>query len=203
MSVQLVTILAYSILLPLLASIIYYTRLSQSLKPIAWLFFAGFVSEVLSTLFRILFHHNLVILNSYIIFESIILLRFIQSFIWFRVRLFKILIASVGIFEIFSNPHSYNHFPILLEGALLITFILLIFYQISDGADIHRIEFYFLGLILAYFSVNMVYFTGRGFMADQYLEILDNVHIIFNSIFNLCSAFLIWKSCRSNSLLLG
>jgi hypothetical protein len=207
MSLKLVTILAYTIALPVGVGFFYFGKLSKQFKSLVLLFAIGLAFEILSTFFRGMFRNNLIVINSYSIIEGFILLSFVGQEIkrWHRhlITGLQLLLVVIGIYETLINPNSFNLLLSTLESIFIIVVILYSIVEVANGKNITAATFWMNGVILFYFLSSTIYFVTRKYLEMDALIFVASIHVWINVICNILYAVILWKASRSKSLLLA
>jgi hypothetical protein len=207
MSMTLVMILAYTVALPAGVGLYFYKSINRSVHPLVYLFCVSVLFELLSTLFRILFHNNLIVLQCFTIAEAWFILTFLSNILINKMsvrfaKLLRYVIIIVAVFEMFINPYSFGSVTATFEGLLIVAGFIAFFFEVAFGSNVEKVIFYVSGILLFYFVTSSIYFLTVELLDKDSMLFVSNIHLWVNALINLSTAFIIWKTSHSNSLLL-
>lgn len=204
---NIITILAFTVLIPLAMGVRYFHRIEPSNRALVYLCAIWFAAELYSYLLRINnignAHVSYVLTGFEIYFYSLFYSQVCHD------RYLGKMIGKVGYFGFLLPIADYlfigtplNTLSLLLEYVILTCFAIYLFYEIVTGRTSEKysvINF----TLLFYMLSSFPYFFAWEWLRSTNLDLLralGNVHSIVHSICYQIMAFILWKSSLSYSV---
>jgi len=202
---------AFSIILPLILIILIIKRITEKQYKILFVYLlSGFITEIVSLLFKSNNNIRSIILSLYVILEislicKLYLFQFNQSIIRFTIKLFWLLILTVSILIYIFNENYFDVFLFLhpIQNAVIIIIGFIYLYSIiNKSVSINFFKDYFFWINIAF----IIYF-GSQFLINLGMQHIDTsiksniyilgfLHIILNILYNILLAIGIYKIKR-------
>lgn len=213
MSASVAMLLAYTVALP--AGIALYVLLFRpwdawdvrhSIVPLLWSFVAALGFEVLATLSRLYFHHNLVVLSIGVVVDGILLMWFIGKFQYVAgLKLLPtgtLILLVVATAEATMKGAAFWNVTYTVKNLLVLVPLFLFIRDTMKGIDTNRQVFFLFAVIMFYHVANFVFFLylSTGIQPDL-LMFMVIVHSVINAVCNLTFAIILWNRSLSKSWL--
>lgn len=192
-----------SVLIPVIAGMLVYKKLTKSFRLFFWFFVLSIVSEVQARLTNIIFHNNMpgfhvFTMVEFLVFSTIYYLYFQKNSIMRPlIAVNTIIFLCIAFVDIFYFKNILEQ-PILsrsYSSAFIVLYTLICFYHLLRKDDLQYSWVYPMFWVcvgaLVYFAPNMLYFMLKKFLltnAPDIEWISYHTHAAFNIIGNLLFA---------------
>lgn len=197
--------LTASIILPGIASILFYRSLSPAVKFLAWLMIVGMACETVMISMAWMNVNNLFTVHIYSVVEigllSLYFHRMIKS--WEIRKAILLIGAALAAFAIVyalsgNNISEFNSLPRALECFYFSVLSLWLFYEMANSTQpIDHAHYFINGSVMFYFTACFLVFGfSKAMMASEYIITMVLTHSGINAFCNITYAIGLWISTK-------
>ena len=201
MSLQLVMVLAYTVIVPAMAGvwILYKRKANKEVRILSLLFIISLAVEILATLFRVYFRNNIVVINTAFVVEGWFLVLFVTELlkdksysVYFIIVGFALTLISLIEFSFKGNVFLNISFTV--KNLLMIAGLFLIVWETAKGLEINNWLYYIVGGLLVYHVYGLIYFMILSPTLNKDILLFTSyIHSIINALLNLFYGIAIWN----------